>query len=166
MRRLAAALIGLTFVSMFAGTAAAKDAAVRKAIAAEYAKFSRAAKNKDVKAALSIGTPDLTVRQPDGQQMNRQQLEAMLSLQMNMVKQVKRVDIAIASLSVRGKQAVALVNMTLSGVVEDAQGKEREVISQNMSRDTWVKTDKGWRMKRSESVNSAPHNRRPGSPRR
>jgi ketosteroid isomerase-like protein len=165
MRHLAAALIGLTLVCMIAGTVAAQDAVVRKAIAAEYAKFSRAARKKDVKAALSIATPDLVVRQPDGQQMNRQQLEAMLSLQMTMVKQVKRVDVTIVNLSVRGNQAVAVVSMTLSGVVEDAQGKAREIISQNMSRDTWVKTGKEWKMKRSESVNSAPNNRRPGSPR-
>jgi ketosteroid isomerase-like protein len=165
MRRLAVALIGLTLVCLCAETSSAKDAAVRKAISAEYAKFSRAAKKKDVKTALSIGTADLVVVQPDGQTMNRQQIEAMLSLQMNMVKQIRRVDIAIASLSVRGKQAVALVSMTLSGVVEDSEGKQREVISQNMSRDTWVKTDKGWRMKRSESVNSAPDKRRPGSSR-
>lgn len=150
MKILTAAWLAL---AVAAGAFAANDAAARKAIEANYNKACAAIKRKDIKFLMSQMTPDCTAKLANGQVMGTKEIEASMKAQFGFIKSVKSVSVTIITLNIAGNSAVAAVRSRLQFVVLDPRNKKKhDVEIMGNYKDTWVKTAKGWKTKRSEVV--------------
>lgn len=134
--------------------ARADDRTVRRDLDAIYAKYVQAAKRKE-KTALKQFIQQYTVADfqqkiPGGRTLNRAQVTAMMTE--GPAADVRIVDehLKIRKLSVKGNEAVATYTDQSTAVVADPQGKSHRIVSTSTSRDTWVKTPRGWKMRLSE----------------
>src|ERR1044071_8423624 len=98
------------------------DPKVRKALEAKYALTVKACQKKDAKRLCSIDAPDFVAKFPGGRTMDRKQVEADFTRQMNALNDVTWIR-KIESLDTKGKEAVTVVNSDLTGTTADPQGK-------------------------------------------
>ena len=117
--------------------ASADDAAVRKALNANYAKMSAGYKKGDVNAVIALMLPT-TARS-----------EA--SFVRNNISMMKVADVKykITAMKVTGAEAMAFVTATFLGSMKDPGGKMHSASVKQGSIDTWISTPKGWMLKRS-----------------
>jgi len=136
----------------------ADDAAVRKQIESQIARFQKAFKAKDIKGMRAITTPDFSVKSPDGVKSSRTEAEAVMLAEMKSIRAVKEWKITIESLKVNGSTATALVNERMVAQIADTSSKVTTRVSKAKIRETWVKSGGVWKYKRSEalSASSAP----------
>ncbi len=155
MRRLQTLVCTVTVGIMTPGVmnvANAEDAAVKKAIAGQYAKITQGYKTKTLKTILEVTTSDFTIKTQTGQIVTRQQLEAAFSQQMSFLQKVTESSFKINKLTVKGSEATLEVKSTLSGIVADLQqkGKTHALDSVTDYRDVWITAGGVWKRKRSE----------------
>ncbi len=144
-------VIGLAITA--GSMALADDAAVRKELAAQYTKFGRAMKKKDVQTIFGLATPDFKIRTKNGQTLNAQQARAMLSMQLQAAKVLSTVQSNIQKLTVNGSTATAVVVTKVVGQIQEKPGGKLHTMTDvGTTHDTWVKTPQGWRIKREEEV--------------
>lgn len=141
----------LLLVLVIAGsTARAND---RQEIDALYTRFKHAFLHKDYDALTALESPDFTDKGPKGRTLNAQQANAEIKQQFANTKSVKKMDVQIKKLTIQGKNATALTNFTFAGVIVDtdgemgAKGKTHAMMVIGSTRDTLIKTAKGWRFK-------------------
>jgi ketosteroid isomerase-like protein len=129
------------------------ERAVRRDLEAKYAKVSEAYKNKDIKAFMEDKTPDFTAKSLNGNVAAREQVEAGVKQRMERIKRLNYLKVKLKELTIKGDVAVAITTQEFSRVVVDPQGRERTVVSKGTThRDTWVKTDGGWKTKSVEEL--------------
>jgi len=138
----------------FVTVAKADDAAVKKAITAQYAKITQGYKTKTLKSILDVTTSDFTLKTQTGQIVTRQQLEDLFSQLTSFFQKVSEYSFKLNKLTVKGSEATVEVKSTLSGVVVDMQqkGKTHTLDSITDYRDLWVSAGGVWKRKRSEIV--------------
>jgi hypothetical protein len=149
----AVALIALAL----AGTppaARADDRAVRRELEAIYAKYVRAAKQKEkapVKQFIQRYTvADFQQKMPGGRTLNRAEVTAMLTEGPGAAAQIVDEQLNIRRLTVKGNEAIVTYADRSTAVAADPQGNSHKIVATSTSRDTWVKTPAGWKMRLSE----------------
>lgn len=164
MRSLAAAtaVIAIGAIGAISVEARANDAAVRKALVAQYAAMNRGAKSKDLNMMLKPLAPELMVTLPGGKTVNRAQTVVMLKQELAVVSSVQQSTTRIDKLSVKGNTAVAMVAEQVVGTVATPDGKTHKLNDSTSSRDTWIRTSSGWLMK--SSVTLSEHATLDGKP--
>ena len=126
---------------------------VRRELEAKYAKVVEAYRNKDIKAFMEDKTPDFTGKSLNGSVATREQVEASVKQHMERIKKLNYLKIEIGNITVTGDVAVAITAQEFSRVVTDAQGQEHTVVSKGTThRDTWVRTENGWKIKSVEEL--------------
>lgn len=126
---------------------------VRKELVAKYAKVVEAYRNKDIKAFMEDKTPDFTGKSLNGSISTREQVEAGVKQRMDRIKRLNYLKIEIGNITVTGDVAVAITTQEFSRVITDAQGQEHNVVSKGTThRDTWVRTEDGWKMRSVEEL--------------
>lgn len=125
------------------------DAQVRKELESSYAKLTKAFKSKDVKTIFAMGTNDFSYVAKNKTKMDRKSAEAMITGQMKMIQEVQTVSNVIKKLTVKGDTAIAIVTGTVKGkmINPGQQGKTLALVSIGDTKDTWIKTSKGWKLK-------------------
>lgn len=143
---------------LLAGVGSFASADDRKEIEALYAKFVQAFKKKDVNAILETGTPDFAQKGVDGTVLNAKQVEAMMRQQFATIKAIKKMEVKIKEVKIKGKTATVLSSFTLVWEIVDKEGqlgtkgKTHTLTVLGTTRDTLVKTDKGWKFKLAENL--------------
>lgn len=125
---------------------AESDAAVRKQLVAGYNTIIAAMKAKDIKPIVAISTPDFTLKE-GSHTFTAEQTMAREKKMFAATVPFGKITMTIAKLRVTGGTAVATVDF-LSSVTVPVKGKNCTIIDRGQTQDTWVKTTKGWRMKR------------------
>lgn len=147
-----------TVVTGLAPVAARADnAAVKRELTALFVKFSIAFKKKDVKTALSFFSSDYIATE-SGKKITRAQVESQMTLALANLKSVDTLTWDIEKISVKGGQATTEALETLSATVVDTvgtlgkKGETHRLKDVERTRDVFVKTPKGWLLKRSDTL--------------
>jgi ketosteroid isomerase-like protein len=152
-------MLALAAVALFGGFVPPSHAqsrherAVRRELEAKYAKVFEAYRNKDIEAFMDDKTPDFTAKSLNGNVSAREQVEAGVRQRMERIKRVNYLKVKLKELTVTGDVAVAITTQEFSRVFADPQGVEHTAVSKGTThRDTWVKTDGGWKIKSVEEL--------------
>ncbi len=125
----------------------------KKDIQTLYSKLQAGFLNKDADAISKLSTPDYTQKMSNGTTMNRAQVTQNLKMQFSMTKKVKKMDMKLSNISVKGKTASGTSSYTFTGEIVDpdghmgAPGKSHLLSVSGSEHATMVKTPKGWRFK-------------------
>jgi ketosteroid isomerase-like protein len=150
---LAAAALSLPVVS-----ARADD---KSDIHALYGKILAAMKAKDTKAIMALGTPDF-VSIDHGTKMNAQQTAQMMDMQFKMMKSMDSMKMNVEKLDIKGKNAAATTNYAFKVKMTGQDGKLHTISDSGITKDTLVKTGKGWLFKTQETISQ--HSMMDGKP--
>lgn len=133
-------------------TARADDKADIQAL---YGKLQAAMKAKNTKAVMALGAPDFTSID-HGMKLNAKQTAQMMDMQFKMVKSMDNLKMNVQKLDIKGKKAAATASFSFSGKMTGQDGKVHTLSDSGVTKDTLVKTPKGWLFKSTETVSSHP----------
>lgn len=188
---LLAALLLLAFVGSTAPTAHAQDKqckfkatgggvqmsdkseeciSVLRELEAVFAERVKAVKNRDAEAQVAQVSPDYSATLPNGQTLNYEQIVAYMRLGPQQIISVLDLSITIESLTIRGNEAIVDARQkNYSRNQRLGDGNVHNVSTGVLQRETWVRTAKGWKLKRVDNlreqkflVDGKPFN--PGTP--
>jgi len=126
------------------------DKRAAREIRAEYARTAQYAKQKNVEGLLRQMTPDFLYKTEKGDVMNKQMVEQVMRAQYALIQSVDKRTTAIKKMEIKGNTARVTTQEELVVTMLDPQGKRRKVVSKATTRDTWVKTPQGWKVKMTE----------------
>lgn len=157
MAPLALALTSLVVVGQ---PARADDAApdtdtVKTAIDTLYTNADTGMKNKDVKPLEVLETADFTSTSKEGKVSTKAESDKSAEDSFAALKSVSGASHTLDSIKVDGDTAVIVAEGTIKAVLTDKDGKDHDLVIAGKSQDTWVKTDDGWRIKNSETLDSS-----------
>lgn len=128
------------------------SAVARKAIEAQYAKRSSAASKKDLKGMMSSCTPDFVYVTQKGEKGDVNLLKRRLST-LFAVAQTVKASSTIQTFSLHGKEAsLKMKTHIVSEFMNPDTQQPAKLIADDSSEDTWIKTAKGWFIKREKSL--------------
>lgn len=126
----------------------------QRAIQATYDKMNAALAAKNVNAALAYQARDFVATDLNGQKKTTAQLRADMLQVMPAVQSLRSVS-RIQQFSLQGNTATVTVGETVRMTLVNPQNRQKaNMMSNGVSRDTWVKQNGGWRLKRSQSLSS------------
>jgi ketosteroid isomerase-like protein len=140
------ALMAAVLLAVGAVTAHADDAAVRKALQANYDKISAAFKAADPSVMDSMLAPDATLTTPDGKTWDRAKIISDMGRQSKMMKDA-RWNRTVTSVEVHKNEAVATVHGTFHGQFNGRDGKPHIFDLKSLTIDTWIKSGSAWKLK-------------------
>jgi hypothetical protein len=79
-----------------------------------------------------------------------------IGLQLAVLKKMIGAKMQITKVTVKGDRAVVLNSYSFSGLFEPQKGKVMKMADNGVTRDTWAKTPRGWRLLNLETVKSRP----------
>jgi hypothetical protein len=153
-RRIAPLLV--LFAASLAPAPARADA--RSELQALYNRGLQSYRKGNPDFLINLQTPDFTMKLPDGRTINRRQANAQIRNSIQAFKKLQpgrkppTIDTRVLGVASRGNQAVATVASSATFSTKDAQGKSHTIRSVSTERHTWVKTPKGWRVRRVEAL--------------
>jgi len=151
MRRLS---IGSTLIALGSLTLATSHVRAddKADITALYGKLTAAMKAKDIKGVMATGTPDFTMKEASGKVYNAKDAATMMDSQFKMMKSVDEVKMTPKTISIKGKTAVVMGDFVMKVVMTGPDGKDHKFAGTGLTKDTFVKTPKGWLVKSTETV--------------
>ncbi len=150
-RRLILACAALAIVA----GARADDKAVRKALEPMYRKMEQAFMKRDINAVMALTAPGFTGKKGN-ETAPAEKVQMELGMQFAMLKEMKSVKMKIAKLTVKDGKAVVVNRYALSGIIMPDKNKVVKMADTGVTRDTWTKTAKGWRLLQLETLRSNP----------
>jgi|GEM_PF-2748288 len=143
--------------ALYASASAApdNDRTVRKALAPLYGKIQKAFMNRDIEGLLAVLAPPNTAR-PGEKAADPMKLRREIGLQLAVMKKMNGVKMQMTKVTVKGDRAVVLNSYAFSGLFEPQKGKVMKMADKGMTKDTWAKTPKGWRLLNLETLKSDP----------
>lgn len=149
MKRLAQwAMVWLAL--LLVASAVSADKRAEQQIRAEYNKTIRYTKQKNVEGLLRQMTPDFLYKTKSGQVVNKQMVEMAIREQYAHVKKVDKRTTTIKKMEIKGDTAVVTTAEEAVFTMMDVQGRPHKLRSIATTRDTWVKTPQGWKVKMTE----------------
>lgn len=134
---------------LVAGTVSA-DKRAEQQIRAEYNKTIRYTKQKNVDGLLRQMTPDFLYKTKSGQVLSKQMVEMLMREQYARTKSVDKRTTTIKTMGIKGNTAQVTTAEEAVFTILDAQGHPHKLRSVATTRDTWVKTPQGWKVKMTE----------------
>ena len=133
----------------------ADDGHARKEIEAIYAKRDKAMLSKDFAFVKSTEAEEYTEKKKDGKVLNREEADAEVDQLAPMIKEVQSFWTKVESVK-EGEDDEVIVEISDGGKISlvDPEGKTHIIEGSGRSRDTWEHTDKGWKIKYHESLES------------
>ncbi len=126
------------------------DKRAAREIRAQYARTVQYSKQKNVEGLLRQMAPDFLYKAKNGNVMNKQMVEQAMRAQYALIKSVDKRTTTIKKMEIKGNTARVITQEELAVTLVDAQGKPHKVVSKATTRDTWVKTPQGWKVKMTE----------------
>lgn len=154
VRRLALAFAALLLV---AHHGFADDGHTRKEIEAVYAKRVTAIREKNFKLLKSHETDDYSEKSTDGTIQNRQQADAEADHLFAIIEEVYEYSLKIDRIEESQATSAVTVEIEDSGRFRftGPDGKAHEMVGSGRSRDVWVRTSQGWKLKYHEELDSS-----------
>jgi hypothetical protein len=142
-------------VLLFGAVVKAADDHIRKEFEAIYARRDKAMQSKDFASMKSMETEDYTEKKKDGKVLNREQADAEVDELAPMIKEVQSFWTKVESVK-EGDDNEAIVEVSDGGKISivDPEGKTHIIEGSGRSRDIWEHTDKGWKLKYHENLES------------
>jgi ketosteroid isomerase-like protein len=147
---LSALAVAAGLLTLGAPAARADDKADIEAL---YAKISAAMKSKNLKAIYALGTSDFTTK-ANGVTMGTKESAKMMEDQFKTLKKVNNCSMKISKITIKGASAVVLSDSVFDATVSGPDGKIHKMADTGTSKDTLVKTKKGWLFKNVEMLTS------------
>ncbi len=151
LRRL---ILACAALALSAG-AHADDKAVRKALEPMYRKMEQAFMKRDINAVMALTAPGFTGKSGK-ETVAAEKVQMELGMRFAMLKEMKSVKMTIAKLTVKGGNAVVVNRYAFSGIIMPDKNKVVKMADTGVTRDTWTKTSKGWRLLQLETIRSNP----------
>jgi ketosteroid isomerase-like protein len=129
------------------------DTRVYRAIEAGYNQFFEALEKKEIESLMSWLTEDFRWKLSDSEILDRRLAESMLQTQLNSFDSAT-MRATIFALSIQGTEAVVHLREEMSLTAQDASGAAQRMIVTEEYRDTWVRTDAGWKIRYGELLSS------------
>ena len=122
-------LFALTVLAVIAVPVAvrADDAAVKKAVEANYSTMMSGFKKKVIKTVMSIYDDKYVGVGMDGSKMNKKQMQATMQQYITDTKKVNSASYSVAKLKVAGDKASGITTFKLDAQVHDSTGMMGEV---------------------------------------
>lgn len=139
-------------VLMLIASPSSADKRAERQIRAEYAKTVQYMKQKNLEGLLRQMTPDFLYKTPKGEVMNKQTVEMAMREQFRLMKSVQKRTTTIKKMEFKGNTVLVTTEEELAFTFADAQGKLHKAYTKATTRDTWVKTPQGWKVKMTESL--------------
>ena len=133
------------------------DGQTRKEIETLYAKRVSAIKEKDFKLLKSHETEDYSEKSKDGTLQNWQQSDAEADQLFAMIEEVYEYSLKIERFEESRATSAVTVEIADSGRCRfiGPDGKAHEMVGSGRSRDVWVRTSQGWKLKYHEELDSS-----------
>lgn len=132
----------------------AVQGALQKEISANYAAISQAFVKRDETKIESFFARDYKIVQPNGQGLAHDHVLQAMRWQMKAM-QHPHWDRKVRSVTLTGGQAVAIVDGDFSGTIVAPDGRSHVVRQVSTSKDVWIKTPKGYRLRQSQVLKSS-----------
>lgn len=129
-----------------------KSKPVRKALEAWYEQNTEAFKQKDVAAVMALRTDDFHTILPNGTKNTRTDMQAYTVRLLGMIEKWISLDFQIGTIDVQGEFASADVTQKTVRMQRLADGKLHKVEASAVQRETWKKTEEGWKMYRVDNI--------------
>ena len=126
---------------------------VLKELEAVFAERVKAVKNIDAEAQVAQVSPDYSATEPNGQTLNYEQIVAYIRGGPRQIISVQDFNVTIESLRIRGDEAIVDArqqNFARTQRLND--GNVHNVLTGVLQREIWVKTEKGWKLKRVDNL--------------
>jgi hypothetical protein len=126
---------------------------VMKELEAVFAERVKAVKNIDAEAQVAQVSPDYSATEPNGQTLNYDQIVAYIRLGPQQIISVLDFNLIIESLTIRGDEAtVDARQKNFSRTQRLRDGNVHNVLTGVLQREIWVRTSKGWKLKRVDNL--------------
>jgi uncharacterized protein (TIGR02246 family) len=145
-------LAALCFHSAGTGVARADDAENKTAIQAVYDAAATALLAKDFEKAFALETDDYVWVNSEGKESAKAEADASTQQALESLKEIKSIEIKVGAVKTEGEEATAEVAQTAVVTITDDKGTDQAIKVVSKTRDVWVKTDAGWRLKRSTEI--------------
>ncbi|MGC8784977.1 MAG: nuclear transport factor 2 family protein [Armatimonadota bacterium] len=129
------------------------DKRAEQQIRAEYNKIIRYTKQKNVDGLLRQMTPDFLYKTKSGQVLSKQMVEMLMREQYARTQSVDKRTTTIKKMEIKGNTARVTTAEESVVTMVGAQGRIQKVRNVATTRDTWVKTPQGWKIKMTEILN-------------
>lgn len=129
-----------------------KSKPVRKAIEDWYARNMEAFKAKDVAAIMALRTDDFHTITPDGRVHTRADMETRTRLFLDRIDHFISQDNQIGTIEVEGDLASAEITQRTVRMQRFPDGTLHKVEAGAVQRETWKKTDGGWKLYRVDNI--------------
>ncbi|MCS6950106.1 MAG: nuclear transport factor 2 family protein [Armatimonadota bacterium] len=126
------------------------DKRAEQQIRAEYDKTIRFTRQKNVDGLLRQMTPDFLYKTREGQILSKQAVELLMRQDFARIQEIKVRTTQIQQMQITGNTARVVTRERTVFTAPDAQGKLQRVDIRATTRDTWVKTPQGWKVKMTE----------------
>ncbi|MCS6831152.1 MAG: nuclear transport factor 2 family protein [bacterium] len=141
--------LSLVLAVMLVGVASADRRAERQ-IRAEYDKTIRYTKQKNVDGLLNQMASGFLYKTRDGQVLNKQMIEMVMRQEFARYRSIDKRTTTIKKMEIKGDTARVTTVERIAVTLVDPQGKLRKVENRSTTRDTWVRTPQGWKVKMTE----------------
>jgi len=155
--------VALVLAVLGAGRALAAPAGDEAAIGSLYRRIEQAYLRRDAAAIMSHAAPGMTATGPGGERITRGELERMLRDQMRSLRCMRRAEMRIRRLTVRGDRATAMIAFRLEGESAAPKGRSQRIVESGTSVDTWRRGPKGWQVVSSMQLPAGGHAVRTGA---
>lgn len=154
----------ILFAVLIAATACAtvpEEVRVKREIQAQYDKLSAAFERQDIDAVLSFRTRDMIVYGPNGgePQTYEQMAEYTRNWLLVQNKPPIKVSMTVESIELLPDGAAAAKVTQRASRYQDRDGKRVHVRHVVQQRETWVRTDKGWKIRSIDQIDLANRKR-------
>lgn len=147
-------IVTLSVLALQSG-AAADERALRKALTPMYAKIEAAFRKRDVAAFMALTAPNFTGKQKD-KVVEGSKVQMQLGMEFAMLQSMDKVTMKMEKVTSKDGKAVVVNRYSFAGTVAPEKGKILKMADNGVTRDTWVKTPKGWLLLQLETVKSNP----------
>jgi hypothetical protein len=126
---------------------------VLRELEAVFAERVKAVKNRDAEAQVAQVSPDYSATEPNGQTLNYEQIVGYIRQGPQQIISVLDYSMAIESLTIRGNEAIVDARQkNYSRTQRLRDGNVHNVVTGVLQREIWVKTAKGWKLKRVDNL--------------
>jgi hypothetical protein len=120
---------------------------------AVFAERVKAVKNIDAEAQVAQVSPDYSATEPDGQTLTYDQIVAYIRMGPRQIISVQDFNLIIESLTIRGDEAIVDARQqNFSRTQRLRDGSIHSVVTGVLQREIWVKTLKGWKLRRVDNL--------------
>ena len=138
-------------VCMLAAAAVVVNADVRAELQKEYDRYIKAYKSHDLKTLDAMATPDFKMKMGNTV-MDRTQAMAMMKQEFASMPKGGEATVKVGKITTKGNTVIAVSTGSFKNKMKGPDGKWHQMAGSGKSRETFVKTPSGWKIKLVEQL--------------